>query len=96
MPAALQETQVQSLKRAINPMPDDVRGAREAEGLEARYGARPPYQQNDYLGWIGRARRDETRRKRIETMLRELREASRYIGMSYTPRRGPDTHSAAR
>jgi uncharacterized protein YdeI (YjbR/CyaY-like superfamily) len=96
MPAALQETQVQSLKRAIKPMPDDVREALEAEGLEGRYGARPPYQQNDYLGWIGRARRDETRRKRIETMLRELREDSGYMRLPYTPRRGPDTHSAAR
>jgi hypothetical protein len=30
------------------------------------YQERPPYQQNDYIGWIIRARKPETRAKRLE------------------------------
>ncbi|MER9485834.1 YdeI/OmpD-associated family protein [Mesorhizobium sp. M0563] len=33
---------------------------------------RPPYQRNDYLHWIARARHPETRRKRINQMIEEL------------------------
>ncbi|MER8699550.1 YdeI/OmpD-associated family protein [Mesorhizobium sp. M0018] len=33
---------------------------------------RPPYQRNDYLHWIERARHPETRRKRINQMIDEL------------------------
>ena len=45
------------LKRAIHEMPDDVRAAIEERGLMEAYRARPAYQQNDYLGWITRAKR---------------------------------------
>ena len=43
------------LKRVWNEMPDDARDALLARGLMDAYRARPPYQQNDYMGWIGRA-----------------------------------------
>ena len=36
------------------------------------YGVRPPYQRNDYIGWITRAKRKETRRRRLDQMLDEL------------------------
>ncbi|AGI39800.1 hypothetical protein Clst_1747 [Thermoclostridium stercorarium subsp. stercorarium DSM 8532] len=40
------------LKRRINPMPPDVEERLVYENLMEAYGRRPPYQQNDYLGWI--------------------------------------------
>ena len=38
------------LKRPIYPMPDFVRQALTERGLMDAYRARPPYQQNDYIG----------------------------------------------
>lgn len=70
-----------SLKRAINPMPDDIRQRLDAERLAAAYEARPPYQRNDYLGWIARARLPATREKRIVQMLDELRAGGVYMNM---------------
>lgn len=64
-------------------MPDDVREALAQRGLEVAYQARPPYQQNDYLGWIGRAKRPETREKRLAQMLDELEGGERYMKMVY-------------
>lgn len=65
------------------PMPADVREALSAAGLRAAYDARPPYQRNDYIGWITRAKRDETRRVRIEQMRDELRAGDRYMKMTW-------------
>ncbi len=49
------------------------------EGLVADYEQRPRYQRNDYLGWIGRAKRPETRRKRVDQMIDELRRGGIYM-----------------
>lgn len=38
-------------------MPDFVSQALAARGLEQAYRDRPAYQQNDYIGWITRAKR---------------------------------------
>lgn len=46
---------------------------------------RPAYQRNDYLSWIGRAKRPETRARRITQMLQELREGGVYVGMQHRP-----------
>lgn len=73
--------------RPRNPMPDDVRGALADAGLTDAYAARPAYQRNDYLGWIGRARTEETRRRRTGQMLDELRVGGVYMGMSHPPSR---------
>ncbi len=72
-----------TLKRAINPMPDYVRAALEREGLAAAYAARPPYQRNDYLGWVARAKRDATQAKRLRQMLDELAAGDAYMGMAW-------------
>ena len=56
-------------------MPDDVRDALAARALRASYDARPWYQRNDYLIWIAGAKREETRQKRLNQMLEELRAA---------------------
>ncbi len=72
-----------SLKRAIYPMPEDVKSALRERGLVERYEARPPYQRNDYIGWITRAKRRETRQKRLAQMLEELMSGTAYMGMKY-------------
>ena len=64
-------------------MPDDIRQVLLERGLEAAYGARPAYQQNDYLGWIARAKRAATREQRLAQMLDELAAGDRYMRMSY-------------
>jgi uncharacterized protein YdeI (YjbR/CyaY-like superfamily) len=50
------------------------------------YRARPAYQQNDYLGWINRAKRDQTRQRRLGQMLAELARGDRYMKMVWRPR----------
>jgi uncharacterized protein YdeI (YjbR/CyaY-like superfamily) len=71
------------LTRAANPMPDDLRTEIGARGLEEAYAARPPYQRNDYLGWIARAKRPDTRRRRIAQMLDELEKGGVYMRMRW-------------
>lgn len=72
-------------KRPIHPMPDDVAAALKARGVRDDYDARPPYQRNDYLGWISRAREDATRAKRIRQMTDELKSGGVYMGMRHRP-----------
>jgi uncharacterized protein YdeI (YjbR/CyaY-like superfamily) len=76
-----------NLKRPRQPMPSDVRQALEDSRLIEAYRERPAYQQNDYLGWIGRARRPETRRKRLQQMLDELARGDIYMKMNWRPKR---------
>ncbi len=71
------------LKRDICPMPDDVWHRLNEEGLTQAYQQRPPYQQNDYIGWITQAKRVETRSKRLEQMIVELHDGHLYMGMAY-------------
>ena len=66
------------------PMPDYIRDALESRGLTDAYRARPPYQRNDYIGWITRAKREETRQKRINQMLDELEKGDVYMKMDWT------------
>ena len=77
-------------RRPRNAMPVDVRRALLAAGLMMKYRQRPPYQRNDYLGWIRRAKRPATRQKRMQQMLEELSRGHSYMKMSYRPaaRRG--------
>jgi uncharacterized protein YdeI (YjbR/CyaY-like superfamily) len=65
-------------------MPDDIAALLRERGLTAAYAARPAYQRNDYLGWIGRAKRPETRTKRINQMLDELESGDAYMKMAYS------------
>lgn len=68
------------------PMPDFIREALEARGVMDAYRARPPYQQNDYIGWIMRAKRIETQEKRLNQMLEELEKGDAYMKMDWKPR----------
>ena len=71
------------LKRPQQPMPDFVRNALMERSLMKAYLARPPYQRNDYLGWINRAKREETRQNRLAQMLDELERGDKYMNMAY-------------
>ena len=81
-------------RRPRYPMPAFIRRALTAAALMPAYRQRPPYQQNDYIGWITRARRDDTRDRRMAQMLDELRGGTRYMKMKWraapepAPRRG--------
>jgi uncharacterized protein YdeI (YjbR/CyaY-like superfamily) len=70
-------------------MPDDIRTELEERGVMKLYQERPFYQRNDYLAWIGRAARLETRRNRIEQMLDELEQGGIYMKMDHPPSRRP-------
>lgn len=65
------------------PMPDFIRDALNDNELMDLYRSRPPYQQNDYIGWIQRAKREETRRKRLNQMLDELNKGNVYMKMKW-------------
>jgi uncharacterized protein YdeI (YjbR/CyaY-like superfamily) len=71
------------LTRTIQKMPAYMRAALAKAKLTAAYRARPAYQQNDYLSWINRAKRPETKQKRLAVMLDDLRRGDRYMGMRY-------------
>jgi uncharacterized protein YdeI (YjbR/CyaY-like superfamily) len=75
------------LKRPPQPMPDFVRQALEQSGLMAAYEERPAYQRNDYIGWINRAKRRETKEKRLQQMLDELERGGVYMNMEHKPSR---------
>jgi uncharacterized protein YdeI (YjbR/CyaY-like superfamily) len=64
-------------------MPEDVGALLRERGLAQAYNARPAYQQNDYIGWIGRAKRPETRQKRVDQMLEELQAGGVYMRMKW-------------
>lgn len=72
-------------RRAHHPMPVTVRDALDAAGVMDAYRVRPPYQRNDYLGWIAGAKREETRTRRLRQMLDELAEGRTYMGMPWGP-----------
>jgi len=79
--------QALKLTRPLQPMPEDVRRELEQRGLMAAYRARPAYQQNDYLGWMARAKQPETRQKRLEQILEELAGGERYMNMAWRQRK---------
>ena len=82
----MSNTKTSTLKRALNPMPEFVRDVLNTQGLMEAYLARPPYQQNDYLGRISRAKLDTTKIKRTQQMLDELRGGKLYMKMDWKPR----------
>jgi len=64
-------------------MPEFVRTALESKNLMGAYIQRPPYQQNDHIGWITRAKMPATQQKRLEQMLDELFRGDVYMKMEY-------------
>ena len=74
-----------TLQRPLNPMPAFVQRALLERGLMEAYRRRPPYQRNDYLGWIERAKRETTKLRRLAQMLDELEQGDRYMKMAWRP-----------
>ena len=69
--------------RKREEMPDFVRDALETRGLWKQYQDRPPYQRNDYLLWINKVKREETKQKHLAQMLDELQAGEVYMGMKW-------------
>ncbi|MDF3822830.1 YdeI/OmpD-associated family protein [Leptospira sp. 96542] len=86
MPAAKEST----LKRPVYEMPEFIASALRKHSLVDAYDARPPYQRNDYIGWITRAKLDATRTKRLKQMLSELKGGKLYMNMQYRPKQSKD------
>ena len=82
----MMERDLSTLRRKINPMPDEIRKILEEKNLMETYLNRPPYQRNDYIGWIERAVHEETREKRLRQMIEELELGNLYMNMEYHQR----------
>ncbi len=78
------ETDFSKLKRDRHPMPDFIKQALDERGLMQAYLERPAYQQNDYVSWIGRAKREETKANRLHQMLDELERGGVYMKMKHS------------
>ena len=59
------------------------KNALASHNLKDAYLARPPYQQNDYIGWITRAKLESTKQKRLNQMLYELKKGGVYMRMKW-------------
>jgi uncharacterized protein YdeI (YjbR/CyaY-like superfamily) len=71
------------LRRKLYEMPADVKLALEVNAVRADFDHRPAYQRNDYLGWITRAERQDTRLKRLNQMIDELKKGGVYMRMDH-------------
>ena len=71
------------LTRPRYPMPSFVKDEHIGLGLMEAYQNRPAYQQNDYIGWITRARQEKTRQKWLKIMLDEIASGKGYMGLKY-------------
>jgi uncharacterized protein YdeI (YjbR/CyaY-like superfamily) len=71
------------LKRPLNRMPAWIRQALVDAKLMDAYRHRPPYQRNDYLGWIIRPKMESTRLRHLEQMLDELKQGDVYMNMAW-------------
>ena len=70
-------------QRERYPMPDFILEALKQSGVKEDYDKRPPYQQNDYIGWITRAKQEATRQKRLTQMVEELKVGGVYMKMAH-------------
>jgi len=46
-------------------MPEYIKQASEINGVVSDYESRPAYQQNDYIGWIERAKKQKSKKLKI-------------------------------
>lgn len=74
--------ELSGLKRAKQPMPAFVQKALNERGLMAAY-LRAAYQRNDYLGWIARARKEDTKQRRLGQRPDELEVGGVYMNMKH-------------
>ena len=79
----LSKSERESLTRDIHPMPKWVEDEIKDNNVADAYRARPAYQKNDYIGWILRAKREETQQARVTQMIDELKRGVLYMKMDY-------------
>jgi uncharacterized protein YdeI (YjbR/CyaY-like superfamily) len=79
----MSKTDYSKLERELQKMPETIRTALAERDLMDDFYRRPAYQQNDYLSWITRAKREATRQKRLEQMLAELEKGGIYMKMAH-------------
>ncbi|MDY6935485.1 MAG: YdeI/OmpD-associated family protein [Spirochaetota bacterium] len=77
------EDKFKNLKRPRYPMLSFIEDALNDNNLMNEYKERPAYQQNDYIGWITIAVREETKQKRLNQMIEELKDGGLYMKMKY-------------
>ena len=71
------------LERKRNSMPNYINEALENTGLMLEYRNRPAYQQNNYIGWIEEAKKQEAKVKRLSQMLEERELGGIYMKMQH-------------
>jgi len=71
------------MKRKKYSMTDEIKLRLDKNSLMKDYLNRPPYQQNDYIGWIQRSKKPETKEKRLQQMLYELKKGGIYMKMKH-------------
>lgn len=86
----MRATKSSTLKRPVYEMPEFIASALREHGVLEAYEARPPYQRNDYVGWITRAKLEATTMKRLNQMLSELKGGKLYMNMPYRPRQSKE------
>jgi len=86
--SSMDDQKFSRLKRPRLPMPDLVKKALLQLDLMDTFRERPAYQQNDYIMWITRAKRQETIDRRLAQMLDEVERGDLYMKMAYRPK-GP-------
>ncbi len=79
-------TDTSRLTRSLHSMPAFIQAALNERNLMEAYRSRPAYQQNDYIGWITRAKTQPTKQKRLNQMLDELEAGDIYMRMAWNPR----------
>ncbi len=67
----------------LNAIPDFVARALWDHELLDAFISRPLHQRNDYLSWINRAKRDETKQRRQAQILDDLKAGDRYMKMAW-------------
>lgn len=74
---------IRSQHRKRYAVPTSVKTVLVQSGLMSAYKERPPYQRNDYLMWIGHAKQEITKRRRLDQMLAELKKGDVYMKMKW-------------
>lgn len=73
------------IERPHHPMPANLRKTLVSNRLMSKYKMRPPYQQNDYTGWVKRTKLPATKKKRLDPMIAELKKGNVYMNMKWKP-----------
>ena len=77
------EKDFSNLTRKIQPLPSYIEKALNDNDVFDDYVKRPAYQQNDYISWIERAKREDTKNKRLAQMIEELKVGGIYMKMEH-------------